>query len=60
MQQGWSQRELADQTRGLVTDRTLRNWEGGVHVPYPGAQVRAIALVLRTTPGFLFTGEEDA
>ena len=60
MRHGWSQRRLADATDGATTERSIRNWENGVSVPYPGRAIFAVAAVLRTTPGYLLFGDEES
>lgn len=58
LMQGWSQRELADETEGRISSRTIRAWEAGENLPWPGPQLRAVAWVLRVSPGYLLMGEK--
>jgi transcriptional regulator with XRE-family HTH domain len=54
--QGWSQRELAEQTGGRCSLKTISDWENGRHKPVLGEPLRAVAEVLRVAPGWLLNG----
>jgi len=56
MVEGWSQRQVA--TLAGIGLRTYQDWEAGRTVPFPGPHLVAICSVLRTSPLFLYFGEE--
>lgn len=57
--QALSQRELAKETRGIVSERTVRGWEAGESSPLPNEGIRVIASVLRVSLAHLLWGEKD-
>lgn len=54
--QGWTQRELADQTGGRCSLKTISDWENKKHRPVLGEPLRAVSEVLRVAPGWLLSG----
>jgi transcriptional regulator with XRE-family HTH domain len=56
LQQGYTQVDIAKLTG--TDERTVRGWEYGRSVPHAGPALRALATVLRVTPGFLLFGKE--
>ena len=56
--QGWSQRELAENTHGRCSLKTISDWENAKHHPVLGEPLRAIAEVLRVAPGWLLCGNK--
>lgn len=58
LRQGYSLRDLAKASGGVVSYQTLHNWEAGKTVPRVGKPLQSVALVLRRTVLFLLTGEE--
>jgi transcriptional regulator with XRE-family HTH domain len=57
LQQAMSQRDLAEQTE--IPKRTISEWEQNRAVPFPGKRMKRLCDVLRTTPMFLWFGEEE-
>jgi len=56
--QGWTQSELAVNTKGRCSAKTISDWENGKHRPVLGEPLRAVAEVLRVAPGWLLCGDK--
>lgn len=56
--QGWTQKEVADQTGGRCSLKTISDWENGKHSPVLGDSLRAVAEVYRVAPGWLLNGSK--